>query len=1133
MNYDRWEKIKSWVEYALDLPIKERESWLRNQCQDDLELFQEAWSLIEHSESAPAEFDRSAELRESINDPSPSTLPEAIGPYKVIRQIGSGGIGTVFEAHQEAPNRRVALKTLSLNFPSEEAIRRFRKEAELLGRLQHRGITQIFDAGIIDEERGVFPYLVMELIDGKPLTEYVWESCHEIRERIALFIEICSAVEHAHQHGIIHRDLKPENILITPEGKPKILDFGVARSVDNNFEDSLLQTQVGQLVGTIPYMSPEQVVGDLNNLDVRSDVYTLGVLLYEALSHRLPYDLLNCSVPEATRIIRDEDPDQLSTIDSNLAGDLNVIVMKALEKLPDRRYPTAQALANDLERFLRDKPISARPPSTFYQFKKFSRRNKGLVGGVIATLLVSIIGIIISLSFAIESKQNERLAVKNADIAQKIASHSKITTAFAFIDTSPIASSLYLSGIPLEHRDWEWSYLWSRLEPYSKFNLDHSDPSDKASSRAFTFHSDGKFIFASTSGNTVYLRRSTDFESETELEYPDEVSEVYFSEDGSRLVSLAGASGLITVWDTSTQQGLSSFKSRPGSKFPRFSGDGNRVAVTHSDGGVQVFESTTGRLVLNIEPWGVVHSLCTQVPKLNHNGSVVALTRVDSKHSGGTRFPLKLFHAESQSPRIVMLGEKTLDVHFESSVAAVVSGDDIQVVNFESKEVIAHLQGHDFKPLTASFSQDGQFLTSSTIDEIRVWNLQSQRSIKVIKSENPIPRLSPERDQVASLASGEVHAWNLSDSSSRVLKGHKRWVYSVTMSPDGSMIASGDFDGSLNIWDSYSGQLLQRESQLPGGVRGLFFTKNNRSLVITVASSPNPSQSVMVTVLYDLLSGEWETIHRSGNEIYGGFPESELWLEAPFRSKVGHRRENWTTDHDGSHFYMARRHRVFHIPISQVKRYMQKETKYEEEKNGFRLARTGVPAIAVSPDGKSIVTGHPSKDLEGLGVLMLWDAKTRKKIKEVGAHRGEIYSIHFSPDGKRIVTGGNDNAVGVFDAESLIQVAELRGHKGYVRSVVFSPDGTQIISGSGDGTVRVWDSKPAYYRQQQVEKMKSYRKEMDLQMGPLYSKLGSLKAVREELISRPIPDSLYRVAVLRSLMSYHSSTLQSPSNTDP
>jgi len=338
-----------------------------------------------------------------------------IGHYLIRRVIASGGMGTVYEAIQEQPRRTVAVKLMKRGVVSAESLRRFEFESQLLARLKHPGIAEVYEAGTHDDGSGPVPFFAMEYVaNASPITVFARDKGLTIRERLDLFAHVCDAVHHGHQKGIIHRDLKPDNIIVSPEGRPKVIDFGVARAADSDLAFATLQTEYGQLVGTIQYMSPEQVSADPHDIDIRSDVYALGVVLYELLSGRLPYELKDTSPLEAARRIRDERPPNLSTTSRMLAGDLATITHKALAKDRERRYQSAGELAADLRRFLHHEPIAARPPTVMYQIKTFARRNKVLVGSAAALLAVLLAGAITSTTLYVRAEAQRAEAERQA-----------------------------------------------------------------------------------------------------------------------------------------------------------------------------------------------------------------------------------------------------------------------------------------------------------------------------------------------------------------------------------------------------------------------------------------------------------------------------------------------------------------------------------------------------------------------------------------------------------------------------------------------------------------------------------------------------------------------------------------------
>jgi tetratricopeptide (TPR) repeat protein len=345
------------------------------------------------------------------------TAPASIGPFRILSVIGEGAMGIVYEAEQDRPQRRVALKMVRPGMVSGDLLRRFELEYEFLGRLHHPGIAQIYQAGVAQMEYGPQPYFGMELVRGTRLDVYVRSKAPELRDRLLLVAAIADAVQHAHHRGIIHRDLKPANILVTDAGEPKILDFGLARAAQQDAMASM-RTMVGEVLGTIAYMSPEQIAGDISALDTRTDVYALGVILYEVLTGRLPYDLDCASFAEAVRVVHDAEPARLSVSIKRVPPDLETIVAKALEKDKERRYGSAAELAEDIRRFLRDEPIAARPPNAAYQIWKFARRHKVAVAAALAFVMTLLVGVVTTSWQAVRARRAERAAATRAQEAE-------------------------------------------------------------------------------------------------------------------------------------------------------------------------------------------------------------------------------------------------------------------------------------------------------------------------------------------------------------------------------------------------------------------------------------------------------------------------------------------------------------------------------------------------------------------------------------------------------------------------------------------------------------------------------------------------------------------------------------------
>ena len=388
--------------HARELSADERPAYLEFTCAGDASLRARVDVMLAELEEADAFF---ADNDTMIKSSSRVQEQEGamIGSYKLLQQIGEGGFGTVWMAEQQQPvRRRVALKIIKAGMDTKEVVARFEQERQALAMMDHPNIAQVFDAGSTESGR---PYFVMELVKGIPVTRFCDEQKLGTRERLALFADVCSAISHAHQKGIIHRDIKPSNVMVTLHGEkavPKVIDFGIAKATQNRLTDKTIFTRFEQFVGTPVYMSPEQAALSGLDIDTRSDIYALGILLYELLTGKPPFDqqsLISAGYDEMRRIIREIEPPKPSSRLSTIAGeertalalarhvspdklsrlvepDLDWIVMKAIEKDRTRRYGTASGFAEDLQRFLAHEPVNARPPGAGYRFRKWVRRNR-------------------------------------------------------------------------------------------------------------------------------------------------------------------------------------------------------------------------------------------------------------------------------------------------------------------------------------------------------------------------------------------------------------------------------------------------------------------------------------------------------------------------------------------------------------------------------------------------------------------------------------------------------------------------------------------------------------------------------------------------------------------------------------
>jgi len=434
----RWARIRELYHAALDLPGDQRLQFVASACRDQPEVEAEVCALLkfESQSSGFLESPFAGTLAPCVPNSASwddRLIGQRLGGYTIRRVLGRGGIGVVYEAEQNAPRRTVALKVMRL-LPLVDKVteRLFRREGHALARLEHPGIARVYETGVTDDG---WCYLAMELIQGEPLTQFVRRTGSALSQKLELFQKLCEAVHYAHQRGIIHRDLKPPNILATEAGAVRVLDFGLARFLDPDSEFSTLQSESGAVQGTLPYLSPEQIRGQ--PVDIRGDVYALGVVLYELLYAKLPLDVRGMPLTEAARIICDDTPRISRVLTAEVDADLETVVLKALEKAPERRYDSVAAFAQDIDRWTNHLPILARPPSALYHVRKFVARRRAvcLLGAALAMVIVTsaVVNGVLATRYARErnaaqaASQREAEARQSAEQARQSETNARAT----------------------------------------------------------------------------------------------------------------------------------------------------------------------------------------------------------------------------------------------------------------------------------------------------------------------------------------------------------------------------------------------------------------------------------------------------------------------------------------------------------------------------------------------------------------------------------------------------------------------------------------------------------------------------------------------------------------------------------
>ncbi|MHC5112395.1 MAG: protein kinase domain-containing protein, partial [Planctomycetota bacterium] len=806
MNDDRYQRASQLFQEAVQLEPGERPSYLDIACAGDSELRSEVESLlrcdvgtqsIETFDSGGA-FDAMHHAltgRDPENHDRP--LPDHIGRYQPIRVLGQGGMGIVYEATQDKPSRRVALKVLARGVFGQQLLRRFRQEAEILGRLKHPGIAQVFDCGELDAQDGGQAYIAMELIEGRPLTKHAAAVALNMRQRLELFASICDAVHHAHQKGVIHRDLKPDNILVTNDGAPKILDFGIARVTEADLQVTTIQTHAGQLVGTITYMSPEQVSGNLDELDLRSDIYALGVLLFELLAGKLPHNLVGHSIPEAVRVILEVDPLRLSSIDTSFRGDVDIIVSKALEKDASRRYASAAEMAADIRRHLNDEIITARPASTFYQLSKFARRNKAVVRGVGGVILALILGVIATTRYAMIAQERATRLSWEVYLA-------RIESATSMLDRNDIPEAQrQLNGAPEEHRGWEWEFLHRQLQQW-EVEIDCGSEIVGALALLPSLEPSGSMrVVAAVKGPATADHRigAWDLTSRTlvcSIAIPDGISKVSRRLTGSLATVLTQTGALIVVDVNSGNMHFNDQTAtlRSGIPVPLaeindlvLSEDGRTIYVAHQTG-LLAWDRVAGTVAWRYDADSRVPKLGPDAPGFSSIALAFDGSRVFASHDGGLGPDLYWsWNALTGSvgvPRQFKEAGPTIAVHPGGGEMAIGSSiRDVQLINTGNMTQRERLFGHTEPVQDVCYSQNGQIIASLSEDgSIRLRTTADHRQLDTFylpdrPDENSRMSFSPDSDRLVVQVGRKMFVFKLNAEPTLVLRGHTSYVYGV------------------------------------------------------------------------------------------------------------------------------------------------------------------------------------------------------------------------------------------------------------------------------------------------------------------------------------------------------------------
>jgi eukaryotic-like serine/threonine-protein kinase len=995
-----WQTVEELLHQAMALAPEQRAGFLDAACESELRA--ELKSLLMIGDELSDEF---------LNSPLRCVLDGEIGEidsgsvlavgqlfaqrFELIRKLDEGGMGQVWLAEQVSPVRRqVALKLIKAGMYDEAVVQRFQSERQSLAMMDHPAIAKVFDAGTTPQGQ---PYLVMEYVPGLPITEYCDQHKLSIKDRLEIFIQACEGVQHAHQKAIIHRDLKPSNILVLEvDGKPvpRLIDFGLAKTAIPKAGGENAFTQLGQFLGTPGYMSPEQVNLDARDIDTRTDIYSLGVVLYVLLTGLQPFETKRREKPsleEWLRQLREDEPPSPSTkvsgdketsrataearsteakqLVSLLRGDLDWVTMKALERNRERRYGAPSEFAADLKRYLTHEPVLARPASAGYQLRKFVRRHRIAA----AFLGVTTVLTIISSAAALVAIRQKHAAEFQAMQTLQAQSRLLIQGAGGRLNHSDVAGAQGIILAVLTNREFVQAHTPAAIDVFQEIRA-----------------ADALLAVLSGHQDIVYFAA--------------------YSPDGTRVVT-ASRDHTARIWDARTGAPLAVLSGHTDIVYcAAYSPDGTRIVTASRDHSARIWNANTGAQLAVLSG----HDDGVNSVAYSPNGMRIVTASFDKS--------ARIWDARTGAPLATLSG------HQDRVYSGAYSPDGTRIVTASWDKTVriwdAHtgarlrvLSGHDDRVYSAIYSPDGTRIVSASWDKTaRIWDAHTGAQLALLSGHGDAVAsavYSPDAGRIVTASWDKTaRIWDARTGAQlAVLSGHGDIVYSAAYSPDGSRILTASWDKTARIWDTSS--------------RAQLAILSAPDRLYTAAYSPDGLR--VVTASEDKTACIWDA--RTGVRLAVLSGHEDRVFSAAYSP-------------DGTRIVTASNDKTARVWDAFTHAQLSVFSGHDDS----------VDSVAYSPDGTHIVTASFDKSAR------IWDARTGAQLTVLSGHTDLIYTAAYSPDGSQIVTASRDKTARIWDARTGTQLTTLSGHDGYVNSALYSPDGRSIVTASYDKTARIWDA---------------------------------------------------------------------------